>query len=88
MYYLGLILIGWMIVGIFYWIYMVWVTDGFVFLNENKDVQEPIEYGANELYYYFLDNKLNFLIACILFGTLLAIGDLRFYISYIWRKFK
>lgn len=86
MYYISLFLLGWMLVGLFYGVYIVWVSDSWKVVQEYKKRFEP-EHGK-EAYYLIFGSKKVFLVVAILLGAWLPYSHIKAWLKDIFKSKK
>jgi len=89
MYYIGLFLTFWMIVGALYGIYLIFVSNGYEELKEFTKKEGVNRFYKKEGFHMFsniVNSKKLFFLLCLLVGLPMFLGDVKFYISYHFRK--
>lgn len=87
MYYLGLLMLGWLVVGFLYWIYVIYVDQDWERMQKEAKEHKHINKENQEVYEIIMKSKTNFLVFCVLVGAYLAAGELLFEIKFWFNEF-
>jgi len=89
MYYIGLFLIIWMVVGALYGVYLIFISNGYEELKEfmKKDgIDRFYNREGFNMFNNIVNSKKLFFVFCLLVGLPMFLGDIKFYIAYFLRK--
>lgn len=78
MYYIGLFILGWMLLGLLYWVYIIYIDQDWERMQEEAKSQKQDQEG----YDVIMKSKKNFLVFCLLVGACLAISEILFEIKF------
>jgi len=71
MIYLGYVLGMWLLIGLFYFIHIMYVDQLWDILQEEKELVSESMTSGKEFYMMILKNKINFFAVCLLSGVIL-----------------
>jgi len=89
MYYIGLLLIFWMVIGALYGIYLIFVSNGYEELKEFTKKEGVDKFYSKEGFDMFsniVNSKKLFFIFCLLMGLPILLGDIKIYATYYFHK--